>query len=73
MVFEKIRAIICEQLSIGEDEVNPETLLSDLGADSLDMIDIAMSLEDEFNVEVPDEVLEKVFAVSDFVNYIEEH
>lgn len=73
MVFEKIRAIICEQLAYDEDEVSADSTLEELGADSLDLIDIAMTLEDEFNVEVPDEALGKFVTVADVVNYIEEN
>lgn len=71
MEFEKIRAIICEEFDIDEDEVTLETHLEDLGFDSLDMIDIVMDIEDEFGVEVPDEALEKFETIRDIVNYIE--
>lgn len=73
MVFEKIKEILAEQLDIE----NPESitmdslLVEDLGADSLDSIDIVMSIEDEFKLEVPDEVVETMNSVSDIVNYIE--
>ena len=71
MEFEKIRAMICEQYEIDEDEVTPETALEDLNFDSLDMIEIAMDIEDEFNVEVPDEVLEKFVTIGDIVEFLE--
>lgn len=71
MEFEKIRAIICEQYGIDEDEVTLETHLEDLNFDSLDMIEIAMDIEDEFNVEVPDEVLEKFVTIGDIVDFLE--
>lgn len=71
MEFEKIRAMICEQYEIDEDEVTPETVLEDLNFDSLDMIEIAMDIEDEFNVEVPDEVLEKFVTIGDIVEFLE--
>lgn len=73
MVFEKIKEILAEQLDIE----NPESitmdslLVEDLGADSLDSIDIVMSIEDEFKLEVPDEVVENINSVADIVNYIE--
>ena len=71
MEFEKIRAMICEEYEIDEDEVTLETNLEDLNFDSLDMIEIAMDIEDEFNVEVPDEVLEKFITIGDIVEFLE--
>lgn len=72
MVFEKVRAIICDQLDLGEDEVTMESnLIEDLGADSLDLVDAAMSFEDEFEVEIPDEALGSIKTVADIVAYIE--
>lgn len=73
MVFEKIKEILAEQLDIeNEDSITMESLLiEDLGADSLDSIDIVMSIEDEFKLEVPDEVIEDMSSVADIVNYIE--
>ncbi len=73
MAFEKIKEIISEQFSIDEDKITENTiLLEDLDADSLDLIDLAMSLEDAFEVEVPDEELENFKTVGDIVKYIEE-
>lgn len=73
MALEKIKKIISEQFGIGENDITSETvLLEDLDADSLDLIDLAMSLEDEFEVEVPDEELENFKTVGDIVKYIEE-
>lgn len=72
MVFEKIKAIICEQLEVENEDVTPDTMLEDLGADYLDMVDIAMGLEDEFNIEVSEEVLESFSTVGDIVNFIED-
>lgn len=72
MVFEKIKAILSEQLDIDEDSITPESLLvEDLGADSLDAIDIVMSVEDEFRIEVPDEVVEKMESVNDIISFVE--
>lgn len=71
MEFEKIRAIICNLLEVDEAEVTLDTHLEDLGVDSLDMIDMAMDIEDEFEIEVTDEVLEKFETVRDIVNFVE--
>lgn len=73
MVFEKIRDILCEQLELDEDVVTMEALvLDDLGADSLDVVDIVMSIEDEFEIEVPDEEIENIKTVGDVVKFVEE-
>lgn len=73
MVFEKVRAILCEQLELDEDSVTMESLITDdLGADSLDIVDLVMSIEDEFEIEVPDEEIENVKSVGDVVKFIEE-
>ena len=71
MVFEKIRAIICDQLELEEDNVTMESDMEDLGADSLDLVDLVMALEDEFETEVPDEELESFKTVGDVVKFIE--
>lgn len=72
MVLEKIKAILAEQLDIDEDIITPESLLvEDLGADSLDAIDIVMSVEDEFSIEVPDEIVEKMESVGDIITFVE--
>ena len=61
MVFEKVREILCEQLEIDPDEITLDTdIINDLGADSLDLVDFVMSLEDEFDKEIPDEDVEKI-------------
>ncbi|MDE6110355.1 MAG: acyl carrier protein, partial [Eubacterium sp.] len=72
MVFEKIKEILAEQLDIenAESITMDSLLVEDLGADSLDSIDIVMSVEDEFKIEVPDEVIESMNSVADIVNYI---
>ncbi len=73
MVFEKIRNILCEQLDIEEDTVTMESnIAEDLGADSMDVVDLIMSIEDEFEIEVPDEKIESIKTVGDVVNYIEQ-
>ena len=73
MVFEKVKEILAEQLDIeNTDSITMDSLLvEDLGADSLDSIDIVMSVEDEFKIEVPDEVVENMTTVADIVNFIE--
>ena len=72
MVFEKLKKILAEQLDVDADSITKDSLLiEDLGADSLDAIDIVMSVEDEFKIEVPDEIIEKIETVGDMLNYIE--
>lgn len=72
MVFEKIKTILAEQLDIDESSITLDSLLvEDLGADSLDAIDIVMSVEDEFSIEVPDEIIEKMESVKDITTFVE--
>jgi acyl carrier protein len=72
MVFEKVRDILCGQLDVSEDKVTMDAnIADDLGADSLDLVDLLMSLEDEFGLEVPDEDIEGIKTVGDLVGYIE--
>ena len=74
MVLDKMKDILVEQLECDPEDITMESLLVDaLGADSLDAIDIVMSVEDTFKVEVPDEIIEKIETVGDIVNYIEDH
>jgi acyl carrier protein len=74
MVLEKVKAILSSQFDVEEDAITADTnILDDLGADSLDVVDMLMSLEDEFDVEIPDEEIEKLQTVGDVVAYIEEH
>ena len=74
MVLHKMKDILVEQLECDPEDITMESLLvDDLGADSLDAIDIVMSVEDTFKVEVPDEIIEKIETVGDIVNYIEDH
>ncbi len=74
MVFEKIREILCDQLDLNEDDVTmSSTLQDDLGADSLDMVDLVMTIEDEFELDVDDEDVENIKTVGDIVHYIEEN
>ena len=72
MVFEKIRAIIAAQFDVDEDSITIATgIADDLGADSLDVVEVLMSIEDEFDVEIPDEAIETIKTIGDLVNYIE--
>jgi acyl carrier protein len=72
-VEEKIKGIISEQLGVKPEEVTPEaSFIDDLGADSLDTVELIMALEEEFNVEIPDEDAEKMTTVGDAIKYIEE-
>ena len=69
---EKIKAIIAEQLGVKPEEVTPNaSFIDDLGADSLDTVELIMALEEEFNVEIPDEDAEKMATVGDAIKYIE--
>lgn len=74
MVLEKVKRILSNQFDVEEDAITAETnIMEELGADSLDVVDMLMSLEDEFDVEIPDEEIEKMRTVADVVAYIEEH
>ena len=74
MVLEKVKAILSAQFDVDEDTITPETnIMEDLGADSLDVVDMLMSLEDEFDVESSDEEIEKLQTVAQVVAYIEEN
>jgi len=70
---EKIKSIIAEQLGVKVEEVAPESsFVDDLGADSLDTVELIMALEEEFSIEIPDEDAEKMTKVADVIKYIEE-
>ncbi|HMU83428.1 MAG TPA: acyl carrier protein [Leptospiraceae bacterium] len=72
--MEKIKAIIVEQLGVDESEVTPEAhFIDDLGADSLDTVELVMALEEEFGIEISDEDAEKIQTVGDVSRYIDEH
>ncbi len=72
MVFEKIKEILAQQLDVDANSITlDDSIVDDLGADSLDAIDIVMSIEDDFKIEVPDEIIEKMEVVADIVNYVE--
>lgn len=72
-VFDRVKKVICEQLSVTESEVTMEKRFQeDLNADSLDVVELIMALEEEFSIEIPDDAVTNMKAVSDVVNYIEE-
>jgi acyl carrier protein len=72
-IEERVKGIIVEQLGVTEDQVTPEAkFIEDLGADSLDTVELVMALEEEFGQEIPDEEAEKLQSVGDVVKYIEE-
>ncbi|HME90427.1 MAG TPA: acyl carrier protein [Myxococcaceae bacterium] len=70
----KVKSIIADQLGVGEDEIKPESsFIEDLGADSLDIVELVMAMEEEFEVEIPDEEAENIKTVGDAINYINSH
>ena len=73
-IFDKVKSIIVEQLGVVEGDINLDSsFVDDLGADSLDVVELIMALEEEFDIEIPDEDAEKVVTVQDVVDYIKEH
>ena len=73
-VEQKVKSIIAEQLGVGEDEIKAESsFIEDLGADSLDIVELVMAMEEEFEVEIPDEEAENIKTVGDAINYINTH
>ena len=71
--FEQVKKIVKEQLGVEEDEIQmSSTFVDDLGADSLDIVELIMAFEEEFNIEIPDEKAEKIKTVEDVVKYIED-
>ena len=73
-VFDRVKGIVVDQLGVAEAEVTPEaSFTDDLGADSLDVVELVMALEEEFGVEIPDEDAEKIATVGEAVKYIEAH
>jgi acyl carrier protein len=73
-VEERVKKIIVEQLGANADEVAPESaFVDDLGADSLDTVELVMAFEEEFDIEIPDEDAEKIATVGDAIRYIDEH
>ncbi|KAB2954444.1 acyl carrier protein [Heliorestis acidaminivorans] len=72
-IFEKVKAIVVEQLGVDEEDVNMETSFEDLNADSLDVVELVMALEEEFDIEIPDEDAEKIKTIGQAVEYIKEN
>lgn len=73
-VFDRVKSIVVEQLGVAAEEVKPEaSFVEDLGADSLDVVELVMALEEEFGIEIPDEQAEKIATVGEAVKYIEAH
>ena len=73
MVLNKIKSIVADKLSINASDITMDTTLEDLGADSLDVVEVIMALEDEFDIEISDEVAENISTVGDLVEYIKAH
>ncbi|HOC33226.1 MAG: acyl carrier protein [Ruminococcus flavefaciens] len=74
MIFEKLKDIIADQLSVDADEVTMDSnIQDDLGADSLDVVDLITTIEDEFDLSIPDEAVEEIKTVGDIANYIEKN
>lgn len=72
-IEERVTKIVCEQLNVAEDKVLAETsFINDLGADSLDMVELVMHFEEDFEMQIPDEEAEKIQTVGDAINYINE-
>lgn len=73
-IFEKVKGVIVEQLGVAEGNITMKaSFIDDLGADSLDIVELIMSLEEEFDIEIPDSDAEKVVTVGDVVEYIKDH
>ena len=72
-IFEQVKKILCDQLDLEEEQVNEDSeVIDDLGADSLDIVDLMITLEEEFDTEIPDEDIENLKTVGDIVKYIED-
>ena len=72
-IFEQVKKILCDQLDLEEEQVNEDSeVIDDLGADSLDIVDLVMTLEEEFDTEIPDEDIENLKTVGDIVKYMED-
>jgi acyl carrier protein len=70
----RVKEIVCEQLGVSEDEVTPDaSFIEDLGADSLDIVELVMALEEEYEMEISDEDAEKIKTVQDVITYIDAH
>jgi acyl carrier protein len=70
-IFEKVKKVVVEQLSADADNIKPNSnFINDLGADSLDLVELVMAFEEEFDIEIPDEAAEKILTIQDAVDYI---
>ncbi len=73
-IEERVKKVIVEQLGVGEDEIEEDaSFVDDLGADSLDTVELVMALEEEFECEIPDEEAEKITTVKQAINYVNDH
>jgi len=73
-IYDRLKGLVTEQLGVDEEEITPEaSFVDDLNADSLDLVELIMSLEEEFGLEISDEDAEKILTVGDAASYIEEH
>jgi acyl carrier protein len=73
-IEQKVKNIIADQLGVGEEEIKPTaSFIEDLGADSLDIVELVMAMEEEFEVEIPDEEAENIKTVQDAINYVTTH
>ena len=71
-IFDEVRDVVVEQLSVAADAVKMESkIIEDLGADSLDVVELVMAFEEKFDVEIPDSEAEKLISIADVVNYVE--
>lgn len=72
-VYEKVKAIVIDQLGVDEEEVTPTTSFQALNADSLDIVELVMALEEEFNLDIADEEVENIRSIADVVKYVKEN
>ncbi len=72
-IFDKVKAIVVDQLGVDEEDITMDTTFEELNADSLDIVELIMSLEEEFDIEIPDEDAEKIKTIGNAVDYIKEH
>lgn len=73
-ITEKVMDVVCKQLNVPKDKLAPETsFVNDLSADSLDLVELVMELEDQFGVSIPDDEAEKIQTIGDAIKYVEEH
>jgi len=72
-IYEKVKAIIMDQLGVDEEDITPKTSFQDLNADSLDIVELVMALEEEFNLDIADEEIENIQTIEDIVKYVKEN